>query len=124
MNTFAWILSGALAAAFLGAGAAKLASSRESLVASPNMAWANDFSDGQVKGIGALEVLGAIGVVLPWLLGVARVLTPLAAVGLAALMVGALVVHTRRGELKQALPINSVLFAVAVAVASLRFSQL
>ncbi len=29
------------------------------------MPWTEDFSDGQVKGIGALEVLGAIGLILP-----------------------------------------------------------
>jgi hypothetical protein len=124
VNTITWILSGLLAFAFLGAGAAKLASSRRSLLANPRMAWAHDFSNAQVKGIGGLEVLGAVGVILPWLLDIARVLTPVAALGLAALMVGALVVHARRGELKQALPVNSVLLAVAVAVAALRFSQL
>lgn len=124
MNVVAWVLSGLLAVAFIGAGAAKLATPREKLLENPRMGWVSDFSDGQVKTIAALEVLGGIGVVLPWLLDVARVLTPLAAVGLAIVMVGALVTHQRRGELSQALPVNAVLFALAVAVAAIRFGQL
>lgn len=124
MNIIAWIASGLLALAFLGAGGMKLATSRDKLLENPQMAWAGDFSGGQIKGIGGVEVLGALGVVLPWLLSIARVLTPLAAVGLALVMVGALVAHARRGELKQAIPVNTVLFVLAVAVAVLRFSQL
>lgn len=124
MNIAGWILSALLAIAFAGAGAMKLSSGREKLLSDPRMAWAGDFSDLQVCGIGALEVLGALGVVLPWLLDTARVLTPLAAVGLALIMVGALVVHGRRGELKEAGPINVGLLVLAVAVAAIRFSQL
>jgi uncharacterized membrane protein YphA (DoxX/SURF4 family) len=123
MDVLTWILSGLLAAAFLGAGALKLVTPRTKLLEDPKMAWAGDFTDGQVKAIAALEVLGAIGVVLPWLLDVAPVLTPLAATGLALTMVGAMVVHARRGE-TAALPPNAVLLGLAVAVAALRFSQL
>jgi hypothetical protein len=85
------------------------------------MAWAGDFSEGTVKLIGALEVLGAIGLVLPWALDVAPVLTPLAALGLVALMVAAAVTHVRRGEQK-VLPVNVVLGVVALVVAIARFS--
>ena len=124
MNVLAWILSGLLAAAFLAAGSMKLLNRREKLLENPQMAWVNDFGAGQVKGIGSLEVLGAIGVILPWLLDIARVLTPLAAAGLALVMVGALITHGRRGELKQAAPINAALFVLAAAVAIIRFGQL
>jgi hypothetical protein len=123
MDTVGWILSGLLALAFLAAGAGKLAQPYDKLTANPNMAWAGDFSPGQVKGIGTLEVLGAAGVVLPWLLGAARLLTPVAALGLAALMVGAIVTHLGRGE-KQVLPVNAVLLLLALAVAVIRFTQL
>lgn len=124
MNVLAWILSGLLAFAFLGAGGMKLVTPHGKLLENPQMAWAGDFNSGQVKTIAGLEILGAIGVILPWLLDIARILTPLAALGLAATMVGALVVHGRRGELKQAVPINAFLFLLAAAVAVLRFSQL
>jgi uncharacterized membrane protein YphA (DoxX/SURF4 family) len=122
MEIVGWILSGLLALAFLGAGAGKLAQPYDKLTANPNMAWASDFSPGQVKGIGTLEVLGALGVVLPWLLDVAKVLTPIAALGLAAVMIGAIATHVRRGE-KQVLPVNAVLLVLAVAVAVIRFAQ-
>lgn len=119
-----WVLSGLLAVVFLAAGLAKLLTPREKLLANRNMGWVEDFSEPQVKGIGALEVLGAVGVVLPWLLDIAPVLTPIAAFGLAGIMVGAMATHLRRGEAKQALPVNLVLGALALAVGILRVGQL
>ncbi len=123
MNVLAWILSILLAVVNLGAGAAKLATPRSKLVQNPRMAWATDFSDGAVKGIGTAEVLGAIGLILPWATGIAPVLTPIAAVGLAVLQAGALATHLRRKE-RQPLPLNAVLIAVAAVIAVIRFSQL
>lgn len=124
MNIIVWILSVLLAVAFVGAGAAKLVTPRTKLLDNPRMAWASDFTDVQVKVIAGLEVLGGIAVILPWLLDIAPVLTPLAAAGLALLMMGALVTHARRGELKEAIPVNGLLIAVAVIVAVVRFTQL
>jgi len=63
VNVFLWIVAGLLALAFLGAGAMKLSQPREKLAAS--MGWVNDFSAPMVKTIGALEVLGALGLILP-----------------------------------------------------------
>jgi len=101
MNTATWIVQGLLALAMLGAGAMKLIKSRKDLLSSgASMAWAEDFSDGGVKLIGVLEVGAAVGLVLPWALQVAPALTPLAGVGVALLMIGALVVHLRRNESK------------------------
>lgn len=97
MSVVAWILQIVLAVAFLAAGAMKLARPRPALVGA-GMGWVDDFSDGAVKGIGALEVIGAIGLVLPALTGIAPILTPIAALGLAAVMAGAVVVHVRRKE--------------------------
>jgi len=71
-----------------------------------------------VKLIGAADALGALGLVLPWALGIAKVLTPLAAVGLAIMMVGAVVVHTRR---KEAPYMQIVLGILAIVVAVGRF---
>ena len=119
MNITLWIIAGLLAFAFLAAGAMKLAQPRAKLAAS-GMAWTEDYSDGAVKGIGAAEVLGAIGLILPAALGVATVLTPLAAAGLTLVMAGALVVHLRRGESK-AVGAPIVLGLLALAVAVLRF---
>jgi DoxX-like family len=65
---------------------------------SAGMGYAADFSDGAIKAIGLIEVIGAVGLILQWLLGMAPALTPLAAVGLALVMAGAVVVHIRRKE--------------------------
>jgi hypothetical protein len=116
MNIFLWILQGLLAAAFLGAGGGKLSQPKEKLGA--RMAWTQDFSAGQVKLIGAAEVLAALGLILPWATGIAKVLTPIAAVGLAVLMAGAVVVHVRR---KEPWYVPAVLGVLAVVVTVFRF---
>lgn len=68
----------------------KLAKSRQDLLASgASMDWAEDFSDRGVKVIGLLEVVAAIGLVLPWALKVLPALTPLAGVNAALLLLGA-----------------------------------
>lgn len=124
MNTATWIVQGLLAFALLGAGGMKLAKGRKELIASgASMGWAEDFSDGGVKLIGVLEVLAAVGLVLPWALGVAPVLTPLAGLGAALLLLGAAVVHLRRGEAK-AIGAPLVLALLGVFVAVSRFGVL
>ena len=119
MNIVLWVIAGLLAAAFAGAGAMKLTQPKPKLAAS-GMAWTEDFSDGQVKGIGAVEVLGALGLILPAALGIAEILTPLAAAGLALTMVGAAITHLRRGE-GSMVPVNVLLGGLAVFVAVMRF---
>ena len=119
MVVVSWILQGVLALAFVVAGGMKLARERKYLVDS-GMGWAEDFSDGAVRGIGAVEVLGGIGLWLPALLGIAPVLTPVAATGLALAMAGAVVIHVRRGELAGAAP-AAVLGVLSAVVAVLQF---
>jgi uncharacterized membrane protein YphA (DoxX/SURF4 family) len=118
MDVVLWIIAGLLALAFLGAGLTKLVQPKEKLAAT--MGWVDDFSPGTVKLIGALEVLAAIGLVLPAALDVVPVLVPLAAVGLVALMIGAAVTHARRGETPM-IAVNVVLLVLAVIVAWGRF---
>jgi uncharacterized membrane protein YphA (DoxX/SURF4 family) len=119
MNITLWIIAGVLAAAFLAAGAMKLAQPKERLAAS-GMGWTEEFTPGMVKTIGLLEVLAAIGLILPAALGVLPVLVPLAAVGLTALMAGAAITHARRKE-TQMIAANAVLLVLAAAVAWGRF---
>ena len=119
MNIALWIIAGLLALAFLAAGAMKLTQPKEKLAAT-GMAWVDDFTPSMVKTIGALEVLGALGLILPAALGIIPVLVPTVAIGLAALMVGAAITHARRKE-RQMLPVNLVLFALAAVVAVARF---
>ena len=119
MNITLWIIAGLLAAAFAAAGAMKLAQPKAKLAES-GMAWTEDFSEPQVKGIGAVEVLGAIGLILPAVLDIAPILSALAAAGLAVTMLLATVVHARRGE-KSNIPVTLVLAALAIFVAVMRF---
>ena len=119
MNTVLWILQALLAIAMLASGAMKLSKTKEQLHAA-GMPWVEDFSAGQVKGIGTLEVLAAIGLILPGLLDIAPVLVAVAAVGVALTMAAAAVMHLRRGEGKS-VPVNIVLLAIAVFVAVERF---
>jgi uncharacterized membrane protein YphA (DoxX/SURF4 family) len=119
MNIALWVAAGMLAMAFLAAGSITLSRPREKL--KERMAWVEDFSDAQVRTIGGLEVLGAIGVVVPGILKVVPILVPLAATGLALTMIGAIVVHARRGEIKDSLVANLVLLVLAVFVAWGRF---
>ncbi len=84
------------------------------------MCEAEPMADANVELIGAIEVVGAIGLILPWLTGIAPVLTPLAAVGLALVMAGAVVVHVRR---KEAFISPLVLGVLALVVAVLRLAS-
>ena len=119
MNIALWIIAGLLAVAFAGAGMMKLTSSRDELL--PKMPWVTDFTDSQVRGIGALEVLGAIGLIVPPLVDIAPILAPIAAAGLALVMVGAVVTHIRRGDGMAAAAPAIVLGVLAVFVAIMRF---
>src|SRR5688572_4801577 len=99
MNVALWIVTGTLAVAYLFSGGIKLIRSKEALAASTSGArWAEDFSTGSVKAIGALEVLAAVGLILPAVLDIAPVLVPLAALGLVIIMVGAAITRFRRRE--------------------------
>lgn len=116
MDTVLWILTGLLAAAFLTAGSFKLSLGKA--VEGKGMAWARHYADASVRLIGAAEVLGALGIVLPAALGVATWLVPVAAVCLAALMVGAVVQHLKEGDgLKGAAP-AAVFCVLSLALAA------
>ena len=120
MNLAAWIISGLLAAAFLVAGATKLTTPKDKLVTNPQMGWAVPFPGGLIKFIGAAEVAGAAGLILPRAFDTATALVPTAAIGLAALMIGAVITHARRSEF-QNVAMNVVLLALAAFVAVQRF---
>ncbi|MFF5055009.1 DoxX family protein [Micromonospora sp. NPDC000663] len=93
MNVALWVVQILLAAIFAGAGLAKLTQPKEKL--RDPMRWVDPVPPSQVKALGAVEVLAAVGLVLPPLTGIATVLTPLAAVGLVIVMIGGILVHLR-----------------------------
>jgi len=118
MSIALWVVQVLVAVAFLGAGATKLSQPKEKLL--KNMAWVEDFSQPTVRIIGALEILGAIGIVLPALTGILPWLTPLAALGLVLLMLGAALTHLRRTEYGYII-MNAVLLVLAAFVVWGRF---
>jgi len=121
MNVTILIIQTILAIVFLLAGSMKLIQPKEKLAES--MQWVEGFSQTQIRLIGVLEILGAVSLVLPALTGILPWLTPLAAVGLALLMVGAILTHLRRAEYPNLIG-NIILLALTVFVAYGFFSLL
>ncbi|SPM37222.1 hypothetical protein MRAB57_5065 [Mycobacterium rhizamassiliense] len=116
MNIALWTAQGLLAFVYLIAGGLKVIRPREQLVATGRLDWMKDRSDAAVKAVGAVEILGALGVILPEATGIARILIPIAAVGLVIVQIGALRVHLSRNE-RQPLPVNVILLLLAAFVA-------
>lgn len=99
MNTALWITAGVVAAGFVAGGAALLLLPKEKYRAlGANQHWVDDFGNGQLKAIGTIKLLGAIGLVLPAAVGVAPLLAPIAACGLMLFMAGAATTRLRRSE--------------------------
>ncbi|RFU82727.1 DoxX family protein [Streptomyces triticagri] len=111
MNVAYWIVAGLLGLFYLYAGGAKLVRSREQLL--PMMAWVDSTPMPVVRALGTIEVLGAAGLVLPVLTGIAPWLASAAAIGFVILQIGATRVHLRRGDRQIAL--NATLLAAAAA---------
>lgn len=117
MNVALWVVQVLLALVFLIGGLTKTFQTGK---AKQNMAWARDYSAGYVKFIGICELMGATGLLLPQAIGLAPVLTPLAASGLAIIMILAASLHFRRGE-KQLILLNIILLVLCLIVATGRF---
>lgn len=108
-----WVAQGLLAAAFIMAGFMKITAPIDELAAN-GMSFVTSFSEGMVRFIGISEVLGGIGLILPALLRIKPILTPIAAIGLATVMVLAAVYHITHNE--PPIP-NIILFALASFIA-------
>nr|WP_275402764.1 DoxX family protein [Streptomyces sp. SID10853] len=113
-----WVVQAVLAVVFAMAGVMK--STRPKVKLADKLPWVSDFSVGTVRLIGIVELAAALGLILPAATGIATVLTPLAATGLAVVMVLAAIVHARRKE-PSAIGFNTVLLILAVLVAWGRF---
>ena len=120
MNLTLWIVAGLMAAVFLLAGSTKLFIPREKLAEAPGGDWVLSFSPGFVKALGAIELLGAVGLILPAALDIAPVLVPLAATGLATIMIGAAITTYRLRHMKHVL-VNLAYLALLIVVALGRF---
>ena len=115
-----WIAQVLLAAMFLMSGFMKVAQPIDQL--SKMLPWAAQVPEALVRFIGVAEVLGAIGLILPSLLRIKPKLTPIAAVGLALVMLFAVVFHISRGETPM-IGMNFILIAIATFIAWGRFKK-
>jgi len=117
MNLILWIAQGVLAAVFLFSGGMKFVMSIEDMTQQmPMPGWLLHF-------IGMCEVLGALGMILPWLTRMRPGLTPLAAAGLVIIMIGATVTTLTTGNMATAL-IPLVVGVLAAFVAYGRWRQM
>ena len=121
MNIALWIATGLLGLFMLAAGFMKVSRPIEEI---RKMPWTANISTRTIRLIGVAEILGAIGMVLPILTGIAPILAPIAATGLAVLMAGATVAHVRIKDPNSAAITTLVLTALAVFIAFGRFSGL
>jgi hypothetical protein len=98
MTVAYWVVAALLALLYLYSGGLKLLRSPDQL--RPMMGWIDTVPLRLVRTIGVLEVLGALGLILPPLTGVAPVLALAAATGLVLIQVGGVSLHLSRGEVK------------------------
>jgi putative oxidoreductase len=113
-NIGLWVAQVLLAVVYAMAGSMKLMQPIEALVAS-GMTYAGDFPEVLTRFIGAAEILGAIGIILPAATRFLPRLTPLAALGFSVIQVLAMILHASRGEFA-ILPMNVVLLALSFLV--------
>jgi uncharacterized membrane protein len=118
MNVFLWIVQAILAAMFAMSGLVKAIQPKEKLAG--KYPWMQDVSPATVRFIGVVELLGAIGLIVPAAAGIAPVLTPIAGTGLAVMTVLAAAMHIRRKE-PSGVAVTAILFVLAALVAWGRF---
>lgn len=98
MDTAITVIQVVLTLIFTGGGLTKLTLPYARFTKVPFQEWANDFKPQHIRLIGVLEACAAVGMIVPLFLPSLRVLTPLALVGMALVMSGAMATHLRRSE--------------------------
>lgn len=122
MSVVLWIGQGLLAVVFAVSGGLKAVQSKERMLAT-GQTGVRDYPLDAIRVIALCELTAVIGLILPGIVGRGLVLTPLAAVGLAVVMAGAAVAHTRLREPRN-VAVNAILFAICTLVAIGRFTGL
>ena len=116
MNALLWAVQGVLAAIFTASGLAKISQPKDRLIARGQTGVA-PFPLPVIRVTALCELLGAIGILVPRLVGVAEFLTPAAAGGFAIVMVGAIASHAHLREPRNvALTVAIFIAAVTVTV--------
>lgn len=120
MDLTLWIAAGLLAAVALVGGISKTFLSKEKLAEAPGGGWTEHADIGFIRTLGILELLAAVGLILPAVVDVAPVVVPVTAVCWVLLMIGAMIAHLRSGEPKF-IVLNAIYLGVAAFVAWGRF---
>lgn len=123
MDTTLTIIQILVTLLFTSGGLLKLALPYARFVKFPAQSWANDFQPGQVRLIGIFELAAALGLIVPLLSGSLSILMPMAALGGALIMAGAMATHLRRAEYPNMLG-NLVWLGLALFVAYNRLTLL
>ena len=114
MNTALWIAQAILAAVFFYSGMNKSIFSEKQLIAKGQTGVVN-LPLAFIRFIGVTEIAGAVGIIVPWLLNIAPILTPVSAIGFGVVMIPAAFIHARLREPKN-VATNVILFALSVFV--------
>jgi hypothetical protein len=120
MDLALWIAAGLLAAVALAGGISKTFVPKAKLAAAHGGEWTAGASAGFVKTLGVLELLAAVGLILPAMVDVAPVMVPVTAVCWVLLMIGAMITHGRLGQFKLVM-LNLGYLALAAFIAWGRF---
>lgn len=115
MNIVLWVAQALLALGFVMVGFGHLFR-LEQLKAQPRIGWISAVPKPLMNFIGAAEIAGGLGALLPMLTGILPWLTPLAAALLAVVMLLAILFHVRRKEYASTMG-NGVLLLLALFVA-------
>jgi uncharacterized membrane protein YphA (DoxX/SURF4 family) len=121
MNTLLWICQILLAIVYVVSGAQKSTQSKDRMIAT-GQTGVRDYPIGFIRFIATCELLGAMGLVLPRAVGILPILTPLAAIGLGIIMIGAARAHARLHEPRN-VAINLVLLTVLAFVVIGRLTE-
>jgi uncharacterized membrane protein YphA (DoxX/SURF4 family) len=114
LNIALWVAQLLLAAAFGLFGSMKASQPLDQLAVM--MKWIPNVPPLFVRTLGTLEVLGAIGIILPALTRIKPRLTILAAACFVLVQVCAIILHVSRGELAVIFPLNIILITLAAFV--------
>lgn len=116
MNIALWIVQLVLGLAFIAFGSTKVQYDK----ALESLPWVEDTSKGLVVFIGVVELLGGIGLIAPGIFGIWKLLIPIAALGIALVMIFAAIFHAKRKESK-AILMNIIFLLLALFVAYGRY---
>lgn len=121
MNLALWIAAGLLAVVALVGGISKAFIPKEKLAKAAGGGWAADASVGFVKTLGVLELLAAVGLILPAVVGIAPIMVPVTAVCWIPLMAGAITTHVRYRDGAKFVVLTSIYLVIAAFIAWGRF---